>query len=71
MSLTKEQESTLKDMATKLRIHSVEMTSAAKSGHPTSCASMAETMAVLFYHTMRYDDDISFFSRKSGKFFVE
>jgi len=55
MSLTKEQESTLKDMATKLRIHSVEMTSAAKSGHPTSCASMAETMAVLFYHTMRYD----------------
>ena len=54
MALSKAQESTLKDMATKLRIHSVEMTSAAKSGHPTSCASMAETMAVLFYHTMRY-----------------
>merc|ERR1711963_616579 len=47
----------LKDMATRLRIHSVESTSAAKSGHPTSCASMAETMAVLFFNKMRYNLD--------------
>jgi len=42
-------------MATRLRIHSVESTSKAKSGHPTSCASMAETMAVLFFKKMRYN----------------
>jgi len=54
-SLSKAEEATLRDMATKLRIHSVESTTAAKSGHPTSCSSMAETMSVLFYHTMRYD----------------
>jgi len=55
MPLTKAEETTLKDLATKLRIHSVESTSAAKSGHPTSCSSMAEIMSVLFFHTMRYD----------------
>ncbi|XP_066586108.1 transketolase-like protein 2 isoform X1 [Prorops nasuta] len=44
----------LKDIATKLRIHSIESTQASKSGHPTSCSSMAEIMSVLFFHTMRY-----------------
>jgi len=44
----------LKDIANKLRIHSVKATSASKSGHPTSCASMAEAMSVLFFHVMRY-----------------
>lgn len=44
----------LKDIANKLRIHSVKATSASNSGHPTSCASMAEIMSVLFFHTMRY-----------------
>lgn len=44
----------LKDIANKLRIHSVKATSASNSGHPTSCASMAEVMSVLFFHTMRY-----------------
>jgi len=44
----------LQDIAHKLRIHSINSTSAAKSGHPTSCASMAEIMSVLFFHTMRY-----------------
>lgn len=44
----------LKDIANKLRIHSVIATSASKSGHPTSCASMAEAMSVLFFHVMRY-----------------
>lgn len=44
----------LKDIANKLRIHSITATSASKSGHPTSCASMAEAMSVLFFHVMRY-----------------
>lgn len=45
----------LGDMATKLRIHSIESTSKAGSGHPTSCASIAEIMAVLFFDVMRYE----------------
>lgn len=44
----------LKDIANKLRIDSIVATNASKSGHPTSCASMAEIMSVLFFHTMRY-----------------
>ncbi|KAK3866153.1 hypothetical protein Pcinc_028291 [Petrolisthes cinctipes] len=44
----------LRDIGNKLRIHSVKATSASSSGHPTSCASMAEMMSVLFFHTMRY-----------------
>ena len=48
------QHSELQDLAHKLRIHSVHMTSASKSGHPTSCSSMAEIMSVLFYRVMRY-----------------
>jgi len=44
----------LRDLATKLRIHSVQMTTASKSGHPTSCSSMAEVMSVLFFRVMRY-----------------
>lgn len=44
----------LKDMANKLRIHSIESTNTAGSGHPTSCCSIAEIMSVLFFHTMRY-----------------
>jgi len=44
----------LRDMANKLRIHSVKMTTASKSGHPTSCSSMAEVMSVLFFKVMKY-----------------
>lgn len=44
----------LNDMATRLRIHSIESTSKAGSGHPTSCCSMAEIMSVLFFDVMRY-----------------
>ncbi|XP_014213002.1 transketolase isoform X2 [Copidosoma floridanum] len=44
----------LKDQAHKLRIHSLRATEASKSGHPTSCSSMAEIVSVLFFHTMRY-----------------
>ncbi|XP_012523861.1 transketolase-like protein 2 isoform X2 [Monomorium pharaonis] len=44
----------LQDLANKLRIDCVQATEASKSGHPTSCASMAEIMSVLFFHTMRF-----------------
>ncbi|XP_076344182.1 transketolase-like isoform X2 [Tachypleus tridentatus] len=44
----------LKDIANKLRIHSIRATNAGKSGHPSSCCSMAEIMSVLFFHTLRY-----------------
>jgi transketolase len=45
---------TLEQIANRLRIHSIEATNASKSGHPTSCASMAEIMSVLFFNTMKY-----------------
>jgi len=38
-----------------MRIHSVRSTSAAGSGHPTTCASAAEIMSALFFKSMRYD----------------
>ncbi|XP_011053179.1 PREDICTED: transketolase-like protein 2 isoform X2 [Acromyrmex echinatior] len=44
----------LQHIANKLRIECVKATEASKSGHPTSCSSMAEIMSVLFFHTMRY-----------------
>nr|XP_045613606.1 transketolase-like protein 2 isoform X1 [Procambarus clarkii] len=44
----------LEDIANKLRVLSIKATQASNSGHPTSCASMAEIMSVLFFHTMRY-----------------
>src|SRR5262245_48537390 len=44
----------LAEMADKLRIHSIVSTSKAGSGHPTSCCSMAEIMAVLFFDVMRF-----------------
>ncbi|XP_051167471.1 transketolase-like protein 2 isoform X2 [Leptopilina boulardi] len=44
----------LRDEANRLRILSINATEASKSGHPTSCSSMAEIMSVLFFHTMRY-----------------
>jgi transketolase len=46
---------TLQDKATRLRTDSVRSTTEAGSGHPTSCASAAEIMAVLFFSVMRYD----------------
>nr|XP_033782052.1 transketolase isoform X1 [Geotrypetes seraphini] len=44
----------LKDTANRLRINSIKATTAAGSGHPTSCASAAEIMSVLFFHTMKF-----------------
>src|SRR5256885_2351455 len=45
----------LSQIAAQLRIDSVQATTAAGSGHPTSCASAAEIMAALFFEVMRYD----------------
>ncbi len=42
-------------MAQKLRRHSVEMTTASASGHPTTCLSAAEIIATIFFHEMRWD----------------
>src|SRR3972149_5214016 len=44
----------LRDKATRLRIHSLRATTAAGSGHPTTCLS-ADRMSVLFFPVMRYD----------------
>ncbi|HEY4580505.1 MAG TPA: transketolase, partial [Candidatus Acidoferrales bacterium] len=45
----------LREKARILRIHSLRMTTAAGSGHPTSCLSAAELMAATFFHAMRFD----------------
>ncbi len=45
----------LEKIATRLRIHSVKMTTKAGSGHPTTCLSMADLMACLFFDEMKYD----------------
>jgi len=54
LELSAERLQALKDIANKLRIHSINATQASNSGHPTSCASMAEIMSVLFFNTMKY-----------------
>ena len=54
-AMTAEVRAGLEDKATKMRIHSVRSTSAAGSGHPTTCASAAEIMSALFFRSMRYD----------------
>ena len=45
----------LKGIAHQLRIHSIEATTAAGSGHPTSCCSAADLVAALFFGHMRYN----------------
>src|SRR5438067_12491755 len=45
----------LKNIATRLRIDSIRSTSEAGSGHPTTCCSMADIMAALFFAEMRFD----------------
>jgi len=42
-------------IADRLRALSIRMTTAAKSGHPTSCMSAAEIVALLFFRVMQYD----------------
>lgn len=45
----------LKGIANQLRIHSINATTAAGSGHPTSCCSAADVVAALFFGHMKYD----------------
>ena len=45
----------LEKIATRLRIHSLRMTTKAGSGHPTTCLSMAEIAACLFFGEMRFN----------------
>jgi transketolase len=45
----------LTNIATRLRIESIRATTAAASGHPTTCMSSAELMAALFFADMRFD----------------
>ncbi|HMJ66518.1 MAG TPA: transketolase, partial [Candidatus Binatia bacterium] len=45
----------LSGVANQLRIHSIVATTAAGSGHPTSCLSAADIVAALFFGHMRYD----------------
>jgi transketolase len=45
----------IREKARLLRIHSLRTTTAAGSGHPTSCMSAADIMACLFFHVMRFD----------------
>ncbi|KAL1021397.1 hypothetical protein UPYG_G00012780 [Umbra pygmaea] len=44
----------LRNIANRLRVNSIKATTAAGSGHPTSCCSVAEIMSVLFFNTMKY-----------------
>jgi transketolase len=46
---------TVREKARLLRIHSIRATTAAGSGHPTSCLSCAELVAATFFHAMRFD----------------
>src|ERR1700719_5324975 len=45
----------LREKARLLRIHSLRMTTAAGSGHPTSCLSAAELVAATFFYAMKLD----------------
>src|SRR5262245_26072579 len=54
-TLSHEQLDALHNAATHLRIESVRSTSAAGSGHPSSCCSAADIVAALFFSIMRYD----------------
>jgi len=47
----------LEDIATQFRVDCVRATTAAGSGHPTSCASAADLAAAVFFDAMRIDPD--------------
>ncbi|KAJ3602706.1 hypothetical protein NHX12_030455 [Muraenolepis orangiensis] len=44
----------LRNIAIRLRVNCIKATTAAGTGYPTSCCSVAEIMSVLFFHTMKY-----------------
>ena len=45
----------VKEKAKLLSIYSMMATTAAGSGHPTSCMSAAELVAGVFFHAMKFD----------------
>jgi len=45
----------LRKIATRLRVHCLRMTTAAGSGHPSSCLSAADIAACLFFSEMRWN----------------
>ena len=45
----------LRNIATRMRLASIRATTAAGSGHPTSCCSAADVVAALFFAEMRFD----------------
>jgi transketolase len=45
----------IQEMAKRLGAYSMMATTAAGSGHPTSCLSAAELMAGIFFHSMKFD----------------
>ena len=47
----------LTNLATQLRIDSIRSTSESGTGHPTSCCSMADIMAALFFAEMKFDPE--------------
>jgi transketolase len=53
MSLSPQQVSELRELARKIRVHAVRMTSRAKSSHVASSMSMAEILAVLYRRIVR------------------
>nr|XP_022918837.1 transketolase-like protein 2 [Onthophagus taurus] len=44
----------LNNISNKLRVSALRSTNAARSGHPSSCSSVAEILAVLFYKVMKF-----------------
>lgn len=50
----------LEQIAKRLRIHSLEATTEAGSGHPTTCLSSAEIAACLFFDEMRFNPEDPF-----------
>ena len=54
-TVTRQSIQSLQHFATQLRIHSIQGTTEAGSGHPTSCCSAADIVATLFFSVMRYD----------------
>ena len=58
--ISKEQLLYLKHQALNLRIDSIRATTQSKSGHPTSCLSIADIVSTIFFNFL-LDDSILFF----------
>lgn len=55
MNMKEYTEQELEQMADRLRLHVIEMTYAAKSGHPGGSLSAADFMSVLYFSKLRHD----------------